>query len=97
MVTPKPAIKYKEFYNKDRGLPEPKLGSIVPQSNCDYPLQCPTCCSANMYYSAHPDDPEEVFSNTVRCENCGHITDWFEAYKQRENNPTDALREVIRE
>ena len=91
MVTPKPAIKYKEFYNKDRCLSEPRLGGKAEETV----VQCPWCGSTDMYYSADPDDPEKVFSNTVRCKNCGHITDWFEAFKQREHHPTDTPIEVV--
>jgi len=89
MVTPKPAITYKEFYNKDRGLPEPRWSSGVAG------LQCPTCGSQDMYYSGTPDDPEEVFSD-VRCGHCGRITDYYEAFKQRKNYPTDTPRVVVR-
>jgi len=88
MVTPKPAVTYKEFYNEDRGLPEPRWSSKVAG------LQCPTCNSVDMYYSGTPDDPEEVFSD-VRCGNCGHITDYWEAFKQRTNHPASTPREVI--
>jgi len=75
------AIIYKEFYNKDRGLPEPIWGEKTKDYK-DTALQCPVCGSTDMHYSAHPDDPEEVFTDTVRCKSCGHITDWYEAYKQ---------------
>jgi len=90
MVQPKPAITYKEFYNKDRGLPEPRWGDRV------YNVQCPTCGSQDMYGSAHPDDPEEILLNeTVRCGHCGHITDSYESYKQRMFHSTDAPREDV--
>ena len=85
---PQPAIIYKEFYNKDRGLPEPRWSSRVAS------LQCPTCGSVEMYYSGSPDDPEEALG-MVRCGHCGHITDYFEASKQRENHPTGIPREVV--
>ena len=86
------AITYKESYNKDRGLPEPILGGKVREPE----LQCPTCSSRDMHYSAHPDDPEEILRDFVRCSRCGHITDWHEAFKQRQNHPTDTPREIIR-
>lgn len=87
MVEP---ITYKEFYNKDKGLPEPEWGEKSDT------VQCPACGSRDMYLSAHPDDPEEVSgSETVRCGHCGAITDWYEAYKQLLYHPTDAPREVI--
>lgn len=88
------AISYKEFYNKGRGLPEPKWGEKATALK-GIPLQCPTCGSLEMYYSASPDDPEEIFTSTVRCKNCGQITDWFEAYKQRIAHSTDTPRKVI--
>lgn len=88
-----PAITYKEFYNKDRGLPEPKWGGKVEEPE----LQCPWCGSRDMYYSGSPDDPEEMFgaAGNVRCKHCGHITDWFEALKQREHHPTETPRVVV--
>ncbi len=92
MAIPKPAIEYKEFYNKDRSLPEPRWGGKVEEAK----IQCPWCNSQDMYYSAHPNNPEEVFSDPVRCKSCGHISDWFEAFKQRVQHPTDTPREIIR-
>ena len=84
-------IKYKEFYNKDRDLPEPVWGGKKEG------LQCPTCGSQDMYESASIDDPEEIFSTeTVRCGHCGHVTGWYEAHKQRENHPTDLVKEVTK-
>ncbi|MBA7664309.1 hypothetical protein ES703_72367 [subsurface metagenome] len=87
-------IVFKELYNKDRGLPEPLWGRKVEEAE----IQCPTCGSTDMCYSGSPDDPEEIFgaAGNVRCRNCGRITDWFEALKQREHHPTDTPREVIR-
>ncbi len=70
-------ITYKKFYNKKRGLPEPVWGCK------EYNLQCPTCGSWNMQRSGSPDDPEEILE-MVRCAHCGRITDWYEAYKQRQ-------------
>ena len=70
-------LVYKELYNEGRSLPEPKWGSLMVE------LQCPYCDSHDVYGSAHPDDPEEIFPyETVRCRNCGRITDWYEARKQ---------------
>lgn len=87
-----PAILYKEFYNKDRGLPEPRWGPPV------HLVQCPTCGSRNMSLSASSDDPEEIIGyDTVRCRDCGRITDWYEAHKQRLYHPGDAVRQIIRE
>jgi len=48
-----------------------------------------------MHYSGSPDDPEEILMETVRCKNCGHITDWYEAYKQITHHVTNTPREVI--
>lgn len=83
-------IKYKEFYNKERGLPEPKWGDRV------FMVQCPWCGSRDMRYSGSPDDPEEILRDTVRCERCGHIADYYEAYKQWQNHPQDPLLEIER-
>ena len=94
MITPLPAIAYKEFYNKDRELPEPVWGEKATAYG-GTPLQCPTCGSLDMYYSADPDDPGEIFTDTVRCKNCGYIADWYEAYKQRVHHPTDKPRKVV--
>ena len=87
-----PPITYKEFYNKDKGLPEPMWGRECSSITT---VQCPWCGSTNMHYSASPDDPEEILQDTVRCKNCGRISDWYEAYKQGRNHPTDAPREII--
>lgn len=86
-----PTITYKEFYNKDRGLPEPVRGDSAID------LQCPTCSSREMYYSGSVDDPEEVFgaAGSVMCGHCGHITDCYEAYKQLVYHSTDVVREVV--
>jgi len=83
-------MKYKEFYNKDRGLPEPVWGKEAKN------LQCPNCSSQELYFSGSSDDPEEILGETVRCKHCGRITDWYEAHKQRENHPTEEVREVIK-
>lgn len=88
------AIIYKEFYNKDRGLPEPIWGSKAEEFK-GVPLQCPNCGSLDMYYSASPDDPEEIFTDTVRCKHCGSITDWYEAYSQRIHHPSDKPLKVV--
>jgi hypothetical protein len=73
-------IEYKATYNEGRGLPEPKWGPPMSEISPDYPIQCPTCGSHNMHASAHPDDPDEIFPHeTVRCRDCGRITDWYEA------------------
>jgi len=74
-----PYLDYKEFYNKDRGLPEPRWGQKMDN------LMCSWCASLYLSASDHPDDPEEIFPyETVRCRNCGHITDWYEAYQLKE-------------
>lgn len=86
-------IVYKSTYSESRGLPEPKWGALC-SANSD--LQCPTCGSTDMYYSGSPDDPEEILGEAVRCKHCGRITDWYEAYTQRQNHPTEVPREVIR-
>ena len=89
-MKPLPPIKYKEFYNKDRSLPEPKWGPFMTE------LQCPSCSSHDMYGSGHPDDPESVFPyETVRCETCGHITDWYEAREQWSNHFTLVVRGIV--
>jgi DNA-directed RNA polymerase subunit RPC12/RpoP len=76
-------IEYKHTYNEGRGLPEPLWGLLMSDISPKYPLECPTCGSLRMFASAHPDDPEEIFPHeTVRCRDCGHITDWREAFCQ---------------
>lgn len=86
-----PVLRYKEFYNEGRGLPEPKWGSKAEG------LQCPNCGSWDMYYSGSPDDPEEILSGeTVRCGHCGCITDWYEARKQREHHHAEEVKVVIK-
>ena len=87
----KQPIVFKEFYNKDRDLPEPLWGGEVEEAD----IQCPTCGSADMCYSAHPNDPEEIFPSTVRCRSCGRITDYYEAFKQKQHHPTNTPREVV--
>jgi len=88
MTTSGSTIIYKEFYNKGRGLPEPKWGSEAAD------VQCPTCGSADMYYTGTPSDPEEIFTSEVRCSHCGRITDFWEASKQRTYHATNTPREV---
>ena len=85
-------IAYKEFYNEDRELPEPKWGEACSVHTT---LQCPWCNSIDMYYSGSADNPEEISGDSVRCKNCGHITDWYDAYIQGEHHLTDTVREVI--
>jgi len=89
-------IEYKATYNEGRGLPEPKWGLPVSQLSPGYPVQCPTCGSHSMRASAHPDDPEEIIGvDTVRCVDCGHITDFYEAYKQYQFHYTDTPLLVV--
>lgn len=77
------AIEYKATYNDGLGIPEPKWGPLMSKTSPRFPLRCPTCGSYTMYASASPADPEEIFlCETVRCGDCGHITDWYGAYKQ---------------
>lgn len=77
-------IIYKEFYNKDRSLPEPLWGGKCrPYKGVQ--LKCSHCGSLDIYYSAHPDDPHEITRENIRCKVCGRITDWYEAYKQGKN------------
>lgn len=85
-------LQFKEFYNKDRGLPEPIWGDKVED------VQCPTCGSQEMCYSGSPDDPEEMFGagGDVRCRHCGYITDWYEAHEQKIHHSTDKVKEVMR-
>ncbi len=75
-------IRYKEFYNAGRNMAEPQWGRKPTLDD----LQCPTCGSHDMYYSAPPDSPSEVNMDTVRCKNCGRITDWYEAFMQRKTH-----------
>lgn len=90
-------IEYKSTYNESRGLSEPKWGQLMSEISPDYPTQCPTCGSHNMYASAHPDDPEEIFLHeTVRCGDCGHITDWYKALSAYEHHYTDTPIPVAR-
>ncbi|GAI06671.1 unnamed protein product [marine sediment metagenome] len=90
-------IEYKSTYNESRGLSEPKWGPLMSEISPDYPTQCPTCGSHNMYASAHPNDPEEIFPHeTVRCGDCGHITDWYEALSAYEHHYTDTPLPVAR-
>lgn len=88
------AVIYKEFYNKDRGLPEPVWGSPCG-THGGVQLQCPTCSSKEIYFSGSIDDPEETLGETVRCKRCGYITDRYEAYKQGLYHSTRELAEVI--
>jgi len=82
-------------YNKDRGLPEPKLGWLMSEVDPDHPLQCPACGSHEIYASAHPDDPEEILRyEAVRCGNCGRITDWYEAFQAYQLHYTEQPRSV---
>lgn len=85
-------IVYKEFYNEGQNLPEPKWGAP-----CSFhtTLQCPTCGSTDMYYSAHPDNPEVILEDTVRCKNCGRLANWDKAFNQRVHHPTGTPREVV--
>ena len=87
-------IIYKEFYNKDRGLPEPMWGAKV-SSDDNTVLQCPSCNSKDIYYTAHPDDPGEIFKDTVRCKACGRITDWYSAYKNGLHHDTNSVLIVV--
>ncbi len=85
-------ILYKRSYNDGKNMPEPMWGP--PGSS----LQCPTCGSVNMHASALPDDPTEIFgADTVRCLDCGHITDHYEAQKQWQNHPTGTPRTIVYE
>ena len=52
--------------NKKRGIPEPLWGSRIKGITCRY------CGFKELYFSAHPDDPEEIFNDLVRCKVCGH-------------------------
>ncbi len=83
-------IVYKRTYNEGKDLPEPVWGVPMPNT------QCPTCASIDMHASASPDDPTEIFGvETVRCFDCGHITDHFEAFKQRQNHSSDTPRNIV--
>lgn len=45
-------------------------------------VSCPNCSSWDVWSSSDRDDPEEVIGvETVRCRDCGSITDYYEAYK----------------
>jgi len=69
-------IKYNNY--QIRGLPKPLWGQEVPK---EQGLACASCGSNNIYYSASPEDPEEILLDTVRCRDCGWLTDWYEDYK----------------
>ena len=85
-------ILYKRTYNDGKNLPEPIWGP--PAGG----LQCPTCASIDMHASASSDDPTELAgTETVRCFDCGHITDYFEAWKARRDHHTDTPREIVYE
>ena len=87
-------LEYVEFYNKNRGLPEPRWGTKM--SDPGFPLQCPVCNSQDLYASASPDDPWEIFpSETIRCAHCGRISDWYSALKQRRYHPGEEVMEVL--
>jgi len=66
-------LHWKGHYNEKRGLPEPIQGDKSPD------CMCPYCGSINMYFSAHPDDPDEMFSDHTRCSHCGRISSLDEA------------------
>jgi len=89
------SIVYKEFYNKERGLPEPVWGPLCSVYG-GVQLQCPTCGSKEIHLSGSPGDPEEILQDTVRCKHCGRITDWYEAYKQGKYHPTDKPTMIAR-
>jgi ribosomal protein S27E len=90
-------IIYKHYYNKGRHLLEPEWGDQVPYDKGQIPaVQCPTCGSTSMKYSAHPDNPEEITHENVRCENCGRITYYYEAFKHRKEHPCVKARKVVK-
>lgn len=76
-------------YSKDRGLPEPIWGGRASS------VRCPWCGSYNMRFSAHLDDPEELPSDSVRCKDCGRISDEYEASKRFEGSIVDLTAWVI--
>ena len=69
-------LKWDNYQIKD--LPYPIWGKKVPKV---YDLACASCGSSSIYYSGSPADPEEIFKDTVRCSNCGWMTDYYEDYK----------------
>jgi len=75
-VAIKKRLKYNSYQIK--GLPEPVWGSEVDKK---FGLRCASCGSDNIYYSGSSADPEEVSHETVRCGDCGWMTDWYEDYK----------------
>ncbi len=87
-----PPIVYRGFYNRGKGLPEPVWGKACSDTTI---VQCPTCGSQDMYYSGSQDNPEEILGGTVRCKNCGYITDWYEAHKQILHHVTNVPRKII--
>jgi len=64
---------------------EVKVGGIAPR------VQCPWCGYQRMHYSGSKDDPDEVLGDTVRCDSCGHITDYYEAHKKWEATLPDTM------
>ena len=44
-------------------------------------LACPGCRSERLHFVAHPDDPEEIFNDFIRCDICGAESDYYEFYK----------------
>lgn len=43
-----------------------------------YALQCPSCGSTNI---------KRIDEETIECQNCQQVTDWYEAYSQYINHP----------
>ena len=59
-------------------------------------VQCPWCGYQRMHYSGTPDSPSEVTKEFVKCDSCGHITDYWEAYKKwQEMAPESMTKEQI--
>lgn len=67
-------MKFKLFYNKDRGLPEPLWGPRTKHLH-----RCPNCGGDDIHLSAHPDAPDDLLGESVRCGDCGSIEDSYEA------------------
>ncbi len=61
--------------NKKRGMIEPFWGKKIKNIKCRY------CGFKNLYFSAHPDDPEEIFNDLARCKVCGKFdSDVYDTY-----------------
>ena len=77
-MTVKDKLKWDNY--QIEGLPKPVWGGHVPYYK-GVQLRCASCGSVNIHYSGSSSDPEEILMETVRCGDCGWMTDWYEDYK----------------